>query len=908
MHHGPEFTAVFILCFTLVSGAALRLLCPKVKLPYTIGVLLLGLASGTFLVQSSGPLGLLEAGGRIGHELIIFVFLPALVFESAFSIKVHAFRKDIRPILLLAGPALLVCALVQGLFMLFLTGFSWQWDLVTCLTFGALISATDPVAVVALLKELGAPKRLGLLIEGESLFNDGTSIVVFGVLLDILTRARPFEAFHTLGHFLLVTLGGFGLGLLIASLCTFWMGRVFNDPLVEIAITLVMAYATMLVVEGLLHLSGVMAVVAAGLFLSGPGRTSISPEVEHFLHRFWEVLSYLANTLIFFLVGLVVAAQGHRLGLKEVGIILATYLALMVVRALVIIGSRPILGAARNPVGHKESLVMTWGGLRGAVSLALALIVSQQETLPLQLREQFLLVTAGVVFLTILVNGTSLSTLLQKLGMDRPPAGTRLANLSSRLAVLKQVREQVRQASGQRDLRTVMWSEVDAGLCQELGRTERLIESTREEVSHADAGEGARGFWRQAMDVERQAYWKAYGQGCLGARTAQILDHEVDSRLDLLESGGPRLEPGSAPLPQEILLQKLSRLGGPLAWLRFEALALRHDLARGKSLAAEAVLHSLEGKEMPEEIRRSIRDGYRALQRRGRETLEDLRSNLPEVTRAIETRLARRVLLNLERNAYDDMIHTGLIDPASGDDEISEIEQQMKLLTRHREQLELPETADLVREAELFADLTEEEWEKLAVITKERALSPGELLFSEGDRGDSLYIVARGAVLVYQEGALVDILGGGDLFGELALLTGAPRSCSIQAATTVTLGEIRRPDFGELLDSSPGLRERTWETLARRRFEDVVRHEEAYEHLGHRARLGWFGAGEHRELSQGDSVEVGERQPFLAVGVVEARGESYQAPTFLPSGTPYLAKEHCWVVLLPTLGLPRGQS
>ena len=905
MHHGPEFTVILILCFTLVVGAALRLLCPKLNLPYTIGVLLVGLGCGTMLsnLETHTPLALLKAGGDIGHELIIFVFLPALVFESAFSIDVHAFRKDIRPILLLAGPALLVCTGLTGLTMKFLTSFSWQWSMVTCLTFGALISATDPVAVVALLKELGAPKRLGLMIEGESLFNDGTSIVVFGVLVDILTRARPFESTHTLLHFLLVTLGGFFLGLLIAAGFTFWMGRIFNDSLVEITITLVIAYATMLVVEGMLHLSGVMAVVAAGLWLSGPGRTSISPEAEHFLHRFWETLSYLANTMIFFLVGLVMAAQGQRLGITELGLIVATYVVLMVIRSGVLALSRPFLGSKLHPVSGKEAKVMAWGGLRGAVSLALALLVTQEETLPLELREQLLLVTAGVVFLTILVNGTTLGKLLQRLGLDKPPAGTRLANLSARLAVLKKVTRELREAGGRRDLRTVTWGEVDQELAAGLEETEREIQALRLELSQADEDEKTRGFWRQCMRVERQAYWSAYGAGCLSARTAKMLDHEVDARLDRLEAGREDIQPGVAPLPQEALLKKLSWLGGPLEWLQFEALSLRHDLARGQSLAAEAVLKALHEEEFDEEIRRELVESYREMQRRGRETLEDLRSNLPEVTRSIETRLARRVLLNLERDAYDHMVHTGAMDPASGEEVINEVEQRMKKLSRTRQKMDLPETADLVRETVLFSDLTEHELEQLAVITKERFLNPGDRLFEQGSEGESLFVIARGAVLVFQDEKLVEVLGGGDMFEEISLLTGAPRSSSITAATTVTLGEIARSDFEELLDSSPGLREKTWGTLARRLFEDVLRSTPEYQHLEHGARLGWFEAGRKLELAAGERLEE-QGLRFLAVGRVESESSSYTGPCFLPEGETFSALEHCWVAVLPPLQRP----
>jgi Na+:H+ antiporter len=893
MQHGQEFTIVFILCVTLGVGALLRQWSDTLRIPYTIGVLLMGLGSGLTLhwTQHEGPLHLLQTGSSIGHELIIFVFLPALVFESAFSIKVHAFLKDVKPVLLLAIPALLVSTFVVGAMMHGLTSLDWGWSLTTCLAFGALISATDPVAVVALLKELGAPKRLGLLIEGESLFNDGTSIVVFGVFVSILVEGKSLHFGHTLWNFLIVTVGGLAIGLVLAMLCTAWMARIFNDPLSEITITLVLAYSSMVVAEGLLHVSGVMAVVAAGLWMSGPGRTSVSPEVEHFLHRFWQTLSYLANTLIFFLVGLVIAAQGYHADIRALALIVLTYLGVMLTRAMILFLFRPVLGG----VGVSETKVMAWGGLRGAVSLALALIFSQLETLPLEVREQLLLVTAGVVFLTILVNGGTLAKLLKVLGLDKAPAGSRLANLTARRAILGQLRERVRQVSGQRDLRTVRWSEVDKELERSLAETENQISEVRKELDQNDPKERSLGFWRQYLDIERLAYWKAFSQGCLAARTALILDHEVDLHLDRLE-GGLLSSPAGRALGHGAFLRRLQR--GPLKWLRFEALALRHDLARGQTLAAEAVLAQLmKSERLDDDVRESLKSYYREMQRVGRETLEDLRANLPEITRGIETRLARRVLLNLERDAYEEMAHLGSLDPGSAEDAILHVEQQMKAVTRTREITDLPETADLVRDTELFRDLGETELQMLADITKERLLSPGETLFSQGDAGHSLFVIARGAVLVYQDEVVVDILGGGDLFGEISLLTGSPRSCSLQAATTVTLGEICRSDFEELLAQAPGLKEGTWNTLARRRFEDALRHDPTYDHLDHRARLAWFAAGTHHHLELGSKLSDSRCQRFLAVGEVLVGDLIVEGPSFVPQGD-LTAKSLAWLTEL----------
>jgi NhaP-type Na+/H+ or K+/H+ antiporter len=194
MPHGPELTVVVIAGLALVAGAATRLFSRRIRVPYTIAMLLLGIGVGLVLRQFEGAenaiLEMLARGAAISPHLIIFVFLPALVFESAFALEVYAFRKNLGAVGVLAVPALLCSTVLTAALMVWLTsagGFDWHWGWIAALSFGALASATDPVAVVAILRELGAPKRLGVVIEGESLVNDGTAIVVFSVLLTMLT-------------------------------------------------------------------------------------------------------------------------------------------------------------------------------------------------------------------------------------------------------------------------------------------------------------------------------------------------------------------------------------------------------------------------------------------------------------------------------------------------------------------------------------------------------------------------------------------------------------------------------------------------------------------------------------------------------------------------------------------------
>ena len=196
--------------------------------------------------------------------------------------------------------------------------------------FGAVVSATDPVAVVALLKDLGASKKLGTLIEGESLLNDGTAIVAFVLLIGVVTGA---EQFLGAGSFIGTAAIGFGkigaagglVGVFLGLIAILWVRKVFNDPLIEITVVLVASYAVFFVCEHFFHVSGVLGLVALGIVMAGVGRTRISPEVEHFMHEFWEFTAFAANVIIFIVVGVVIAQKAEPTGMDFLILVLNLY-------------------------------------------------------------------------------------------------------------------------------------------------------------------------------------------------------------------------------------------------------------------------------------------------------------------------------------------------------------------------------------------------------------------------------------------------------------------------------------------------------------------------------------------------------------------------------------------------------
>ncbi len=915
--HGTEYTVVFLVCVILTLGALIRIIDARLSIrgPYTVVMLLLGLGVGFAIKRvdvSGSALGLIEHGTTIAPDLIILVFLPALVFESAYALDVHAFRKNLGAVLLLAMPALVICTVATGGAMVGLTSGTWEWGFTAALVFGALISATDPVAVVAILREAGAPKRLGVLIEGESLLNDGTAIVVFNVLIAVLIAGGwgNVSVGHTALDFLIVVSGGIGVGLALALIASALLARTFNDPMVEITITIIIAYASMIIAEGLLHVSGIMAVVTVGLYMGGPGRTRISPEIHHFLHQFWEMLAYIANTVIFFLVGLVISAQVEHAKLSDFALVLAAYAVVMVIRFAVTFAFRSPIAMVGDPVSNREAAVMSWGGLRGAVSLALALIVSQHDDIPAALREQILLVTAGIVFLTILVNGSTTAKLLARLGFSQAPPAEQVAQLTAQASVLHDVQDRIDAVSQSRDLRMVPWSEVDEDIRRRRSSIDAKLESARGELTAATGSERAAGYWQQALSMERQAYWSAFAQGTLDPTAARMLDREIDVQLVRLAKGDSHAPATRAPALKGIraaAAKWMQSRGMRFGALQFEVLSLIYNLSRGESLAAAKVLAELDSfKGVEPEILAAIRANYQGYLRAGKERLEDLRANLPEITQAIETRLAKRIQLNFERDGYDTLAHRGALDAGAAKKALDRVEREMKELRGRPRELELPETADLCRSAPMFANLDEAALVELADMTLEQVLSPGEVLFEEGASGDSMFIVARGAIHVVKmidgKEVIVDVLGGGDILGEMALLTGEPRTATIRAATTVTVGKISRESFDHLMETQPEICDGVWAAFASHRFDNYLLRHARYSVLDHDARAAWLERGTQLGLELGAILDTGEAaMVFVASGSIEVWGTSRPAPTLLSvtSKAVFKASSAARVVLLP---------
>lgn len=420
-----ETTLELIRLFVLLVGAAalVTLLARRIQLPYTVALVAFGIAAGIL-----APLRI-----EITPQLVLVVLLPALIFEASYQTDFGKLRPSLVGVSLLAGPGVLVSASIVAAALHFGAGLALPQAFVV----GAMLSATDPAAVIATFKRLQSPRRLATLVEAESVFNDGTGIVVFALAVDFVSR--PVGAAEIGFTFVWVTLASTALGAVTGFVASRILPGV-GDHLIEISLSVVLAYGTYLAADAF-HLSGVIATAVAGIVLGTYGRKNgLSPRTEEALDTVWEFVAFLATAFVFLVVGFAISIRA----LADVASPIAwAFAATLAGRAVIVYG---LLGVwrlvqrrtrspkrARKRKGHQPTgldgaagrdeaaipldwlHVVFWSGLRGAVSTALAL------SLPLDFPNRSAMqgITFGVVLVTLLLQATTAELVVARWGRDR---------------------------------------------------------------------------------------------------------------------------------------------------------------------------------------------------------------------------------------------------------------------------------------------------------------------------------------------------------------------------------------------------------------------------------------------------------------------------------------------------------
>jgi CPA1 family monovalent cation:H+ antiporter len=490
----------------LLAGAVLLgLLARRVRLQLTVVLAVVGFLAAWF----GGPLGV-ESPLRDEQfeEVLVFAFLPVLIFAAALGISTRAFFRNLGPILVLAIVAFVISAVLVGI-ALYL---GLAIPLTAALLFGALISATDPVAVVAIFRQLGVPERLLTIVEGESMLNDGVAIVLFNILL-VATLGGEVSVLSGFIDFFFVFFGGAAIGAalgFVVALVLPWLGR-----LAAAALSVAVAYGSFVLADHVLGFSGVMAAVAAGLVLGGLAPSRASTKVREAWDELWESLDYIANALLFLLIGLAIDPD---LIVENFGAIALAIIVVLVARAVAVVPLVSVLErfAGIPPVGRRNEAVLIWGGLRGGVALALALALP--ESLPE--RETFVAMTGGVVLATLLLNATTIGALVHRLGLDEPSRTERFLAGVARLSGIKAARERLDDLDLEDPTISSHLDDAERLTHEELERIELNIEEERQVVT------------RRGLFVERETYQHLSDAGLLRPPAMRTLLHEVDDQIE----------------------------------------------------------------------------------------------------------------------------------------------------------------------------------------------------------------------------------------------------------------------------------------------------------------------------------------------------------------------------------------
>jgi len=384
-----------VLLFSAATAVAIA--ARWLRLPYTVGLVLGGLALGAL------PL---EARPHLTRDLLFAVALPGLLFEAAVHLREDDLAGTTLGIAALAVPGIVVILAVTAPLMRALVP---QLGLFDALAFAAATVATDPIAVVATFREVKAPRRLAALVEGESLFNDGTGVVVFNLVVLAATGAALSLGSAAL-QFVVVSAGGAAIGALLALLIVAVL-RKAGDPMIEVTLTVIAAYGSFALAERA-HASGVIATVVAGLVCGRAGRRGVPASLD-VLHTFWEYVAFALNSVVFLLIGLEVKPLAL---LRDWLPIVVAYAVVTAVRFAVVFATAALLRRSRERQPWRWTVVASWSGLRGALAMVLALSLPDS----FGARDLIVHLTFGVVLLSIVVQGLTMGKLLRWLRVAEP--------------------------------------------------------------------------------------------------------------------------------------------------------------------------------------------------------------------------------------------------------------------------------------------------------------------------------------------------------------------------------------------------------------------------------------------------------------------------------------------------------
>lgn len=491
----------------------------RTSFPYTVLLLLFGL-----LAQPVSLWLHLDAPVNLSADFIYFILLPLLLFESAMRINLHQFKLQFKTITFLSTAGLLISIATIGGLMHWLLG----TPLGIGLLFGALISATDPISVLSLFKSLGAPKRLSLLAEGESMFNDATAVIAFRVIAGFVVASQVVSMWSIasgIATFVYVFVGSIVLGTILGILTSLLISKIKEDHIIETTLTIAASLGSFVVAEHFFHLSGVITCVIAGITLGNYGKTKISAGVVKFMEEIWEYISFLAVSLIFFFT----AFSLDLTSFTRPGPILVVIGIVLLARAVSVYVSFKITNRAKPFVDEPNVIeswqhIINWGGLRGVIPLVLVFSLPDSFSY----KSEALTLSLAVFLFTLLINGLTIKWLIIKLKLHLP---------GKEMKLIKEERSLLELSEALKTFSTLNHAEFDKTVLRQT--KEKLHERLRKKQRLLSRMITKRDFEKslslESLEIERATYQELFLSGHITDDTLYDLESELDLQQDALE-------------------------------------------------------------------------------------------------------------------------------------------------------------------------------------------------------------------------------------------------------------------------------------------------------------------------------------------------------------------------------------
>ena len=797
----------------LVVVSAIQPLARRLRLSDAVLLALVGMligAGAAFLLRHGedgriGEMAATFAHFPVNSQVFLFVFLPPLVFHGALSIDVRRLARDLAPVLLLAVVAVVATTAAIGFALRPISGQS----LTVCLLLGAIVATTDPSAVIGVFRDIGADGRLTRLVEGESLLNDAAAIALFTLLLAQLTQRAPPEL-GAASLFLLVSLlGGAVVGYVLARAALMAMPLLGGSRAAEVTLTMALPYLSYVLCDEYLNVSGVVAAAAAGLTVSAIGPSVLRPPGWRYLVDVWAQTAFLATSLVFVLASMLVPRL--MLGLRAWDLLLvgATVLAALLARAVVLFLVMPLLRYARlaQRVPARFKLTIMWGGLRGSITLAMALAVTENRRVPADVQQFIAIVATGFVLFTLLVNGTTLRWLVRRLGLDRLSAIDQALRHQVVALALGQVRDRLHRAADSFGF-LPQATERAVAFYDRRAAAEATANSFDASLTDRDRVKlGLLTFAAQErrilIDIFRERGVPRRIMAPLLRTADTIIDAtRADGRLGYLRAARSRLRPRLR-LRLAQWLHRSLRIDRPLAGLMMQ----RFEMLLVMRLVFLAQLQFMRDRMTPVLGPRVTGVLGEIVQRRGLlldDAMEALALLYPGHTEAQQTRVLRQIGLRFELDTYTELRDEALVSAEL----FKAIRRDLDL---RRDALDGPARFDLraglnrrVRQLPCFAGLPDP---LLADITRRLTMYfalPGQRILRARRDCRRVYVISAGEVEIDHEGQR-SRLGCGALFGGDGMLGAAQTHGAVMAVRYCHLLTLHSSFVRKLLAERPAL-------------------------------------------------------------------------------------------------------